>query len=65
MNSARLIAAGALALQWLDRAFGEVAVVVAVAFVVVMAFVVVVMAALSLFSLAQSRIHADQLFHPL
>ncbi len=59
LGVAGLIAAGALALQWLDRAFGEVAVVTAVAFVVVMAFVVVVMAALSLFSLAQSRIYAN------
>lgn len=59
LGVAGLIAAGALALQWLDRAFGEVAVVTAVAFVVVMAFVVVIMAALSLFSLAQSRICAN------
>jgi hypothetical protein len=58
LGVAGLIAAGALALQWLDRAFGEVAVVTAVAFVVVMAFVVVIMAGLSLFTLAQSRIYA-------
>lgn len=53
-----VIGAGALALQWLERSFGEVAVIVAVAFIVVMVFVVVVMAGLSLFTLAQSRIYA-------
>lgn len=53
-----IIGAGALALQWLERSFGEVAVIVAVAFVVVMVFVVIIMAGLSLFTLAQSRIYA-------
>lgn len=58
LGVAGLITAGALALQWLERAFGEVAVVVAVAFIVVMVFVVIIMAGLSLFTLAQSRIYA-------
>jgi hypothetical protein len=53
-----IIGAGALALQWLEHSFGEVAVIVAVAFIVVMVFVVIIMAGLSLFTLAQSRIYA-------
>lgn len=54
-----LLAVGVLGLQWLDAKFGQVAVIVMVAFVAVALFVIVIMALLSVFSLAQSRIYAN------